>query len=207
MARVYSSGSSVGQISKDKTIASGLTICKYWDLSIDLKLPKQSSTKWIHVFGPVIEDPTFWHNSYGNNLVSVWIQPHKQNVMLSVTVNPVGHPDDNKHWWYKRYDIPTEVKTDTWFNLKVNCIKKIKMMLFEIIVDGKRVHEAIKNPDINKKWENVKIVTGITFSPGPGWDHTFKSAVGEYRNFEINSCSKKSKTVFFSTRSSLLKTG
>ena len=182
-AQVYSFGSSVYQISEDKTIASRLKICEDWDLSIDLKLPVQNTDEWINVFGLTIENPSEWLTEpfgiwSGSNIPAVWIQPKSENpglkLKLSVGYTPIGSR-------YYRHDDPTERDWDSWINLKVSQTSG----MFEVKINNVIV-DSISNSN-PQDWNDVKIVMGNTY--GASGYGSYRSAVGEYRNFEIRSCS------------------
>ena len=65
-----------------------------WDLSIDLKLPKQSTSVWKNVFGVQVEGAVehYWTSSshtigQGARLPAVWILRGKEDIFLHITYN------------------------------------------------------------------------------------------------------------------------
>ena len=165
--KAYSSGASVVKLSPE-ILAEGLTVCKEWKLSIDLKLPSRSIAerrKILSVKG--INDV-----NKDSIIPVVWIRPYQSNFMLMVAYNA------NQTYMY---NITKAVNLGNWINLKMSQIagkQKIK-------VDNKLVHE--KTNSVLKPWTNVSLVTG-NFG-----EQENVSTIVHYRNFEISTCKKQGK--------------
>ena len=166
MGKVYSSGPSVTPI-LNKALAFDLKLCEDWDLSIDLKLPKQSTSQWRNVFGVQVKG--IKDTQPGSRLPAVFIRKDEGNIHVSYTT--IGYTSNHA------YDLPDKFNTGNWFNLKLSQTNKV----YEIKVDDKLVH-TVTNSN-SKAWSNVKIVMGNTYGVS-----TILPAIGEYRNFDINSC-------------------
>ena len=174
-AKIFSSGSSVTKMIGTKTLKTGLKLCEDWDLSIDLKLPNQSTTQWKNVFGLQVEGTT--NEGPGSRVPAVFIQKDQAQVKLHVSYTPFG--TKSNHY----YNFPNSFNTGSFINLKISQNNKV----YEIKVDDKLVHKAT-NPN-PKSWSNVKVVVGNTYGK------TFYStALGDYRNFEIYTCSSSGMT-------------
>ena len=167
--KVYSSGPSVTPI-LNKALAFDLKLCEDWDLSIDLKLPKQSTSQWRNVFGVQVKG--IKDTLPGSRLPAVFIRKDEGNIHVSYTT--IGYTSNHA------YDLPDKFNTGNWFNLKLSQTNKV----YEIKVDDKLVH-TVTNSN-SKAWSNVKIVMGNTYSIN-GISNILP-AIGEYRNFDINSC-------------------
>ena len=167
---MFSSGSSHTAISTE-TLATDLTILEDWDLSIDLKLPAQSTALWKNVFGIQVEG--IENDLPGSRIPSVWIRKDLVDVMLRVDYVTVDF-----------YHVATKFNTGNWINLKISQTGGI----CSIKVDSQLVHQEINSSP--KIWTNVKIVMGNVY----GQDD-FSPADGEYRNFEINNFPLTSKSL------------
>ena len=168
--KVFSSGPSVSKIVETKTLKKGLTLCEDWDLSIDLKLPSQSTLNWKNVFSLQVEGTA--DQKPGSRVPAVFIQKGKAQVQLQVSYTPFGTKSNHL------FNFPTFIKFNTgnWINLKISQNNKA----YEIKFDDKLVHtEMNSSPQV---WSNVKVVIGNTYG-------NYLTALGEYRNFEIYSCS------------------
>ena len=176
--KAYSSGASVVKLSPE-ILAEGLTVCKEWKLSIDLKLPSRSIAerrKILSVKG--INDV-----NKDSIIPVVWIRPYQSNFMLMVAYNA------NQTYMY---NITKAVNLGNWINLKMSQIagkQKIK-------VDNKLVHE--KTNSVLKPWTNVSLVTG-NFG-----EQENVSTIVHYRNFEISTCKKQGKIKKFALPSDRL---
>ena len=166
--KVFSSGPSVSKIVETKTLKKGLTLCEDWDLSIDLKLPSQSTSKWGNIFGLQVEGTA--NEKPGSRVPAVFTQKSVEHVKLHVSYTPLGAESNHI------YVIPNRFDTGNWINLKISQNNKA----YEIKFDDKLVHtEMNSSPQV---WSNVKVVIGNTYG-------NYSTALGEYRNFEIYSCS------------------
>ena len=165
----YSSGSSATTL-RPNTLATRLTICEEWKLSIDLKLPNQSTTEWRQIFSLQVNgtnDPTA-----GSRISEVWIQSGPSSIMLMIAYDTDSNPNNT-------YNITTKLEVGNWINLKISQISEV----YEIWVDYKLTYnKTISTP---KPWTNVKLVTDSNY----GTKNV--SAVVHYRNFELNTCPKK----------------
>ena len=163
------------KVIETKTLKRGLTLCKDWDLSIDLKLPSQSTINWRNVFGLQVEGTT--NEEPGSRVPAVFIEKAHPQVKLHVSYTPIGTKSNHV------YNTQKNFNTGNWINLKISQHNKV----YEIKVDDKLVHK-VTNPN-PKSWSNVKVVMGNTYGT------TFYStALGDYRNFEIYTCSSAGKT-------------
>ena len=138
-------------------------------MSIDLKLPDQSTALWKNVFGLQVEGTA--DQTDGSRIPAVWIKAGPADVMLHITnmiateSNPVTHN--------YQYDLQAKSNTGNWFNLKLSQ----KDGLYEIKIDDELVHSVLNTEP--KTYTNVKLVTGNDY----GWAI---SANGDYRNFELS---------------------
>ena len=172
--KTYSSGSSVTTLTPN-TLATGLTLCEEWKLSIDLKLPDQSMTEWRQVFSLQVNetnDPTA-----GSRISDVWIQSGPSSIMLMI-----AYDTDNSS--NNTYNITTKLETGNWINLKISQ----RSGVYEIRVDYKLTYN--KTISAPKSWTNVNLVTDSTY----GMKNI--SAIVHYRNFELNTCPKRGIIIF-----------
>ena len=171
---VYSSGVSIKTLSR-KTLARDLAVCEEWKLSIDLKLPNRSITKWRNVFSLIFYDTTAYLE---HRILAVSIRPGQSNVELKIAndmfAKPVGVNTVTN-------TVTKKVNADNWINLKMSQMGG----LYEIKVDYKVVYN--KTNAVSEAWPNVRIVTGNTDVK----EHFMFDVY--YRNFKINSCKTKSK--------------
>ena len=167
---VYSSGSAVTTL-RTKTLAESLTICKEWKLSIDLKLPNQSTTEWRNIFSLYNGANT---GQPDQHILAVSIRPGQSNVMLKIAYDM---STSQKH----TYDMTKKLNAGNWINLKISQMSGV----YEIKVDYKLVYN--KTNFVPTKWTNVKLITGKT----SGKENISIAAL--YRNFKINTCKTKSK--------------
>ena len=193
--KVFSSGPSVSKIVETKTLKKGLTLCEDWDLSIDLKLPSQSTSKWGNIFGLQVEGTRVnpWVTYLGDpkpgsRVPAVFTQKSAAHVKLHVSYTPLG--TESNHI----YVIPNRFDTGNWINLKISQNNK----LYEIKVDDKVVYKTTNsNP---KSWSNVNVVMGNTYLT----TLYYSPAIGEYRNFEVYSCTTTKTTTSILTTSAVI---
>ena len=69
-------------ITQNKVLATGLTICEDWKLSVDLKLPNQPTNKWLNVFG--VQVATAKHGTHGARIPAIWITANKKDIYLHI---------------------------------------------------------------------------------------------------------------------------
>ena len=173
---IYSSGSSIKKLVTEN-ISENRMLCEEWVISIDLKFNKLT-TAWKNIFSLQVKGRTNF--TAGSRIPAVWVRsvPSKLDyVMLMIANNINANPN-------YLYNIIVESNANKWTNLKINQINKI----YEIKVDNKPVHRVVNlNP---RKWRNVDLTIGNTYGTGNISD------IGEYRNFEINTCSKRKIIIF-----------
>ena len=128
-----------------------------------------------NVFGLQVEGTT--NAASGLRVPAVFIQKDQAQVKLQVSYNPFG--TKGNHY----YDLPNSFNTGSFINLKISQNNKV----YEIKVDDKLVHKATNS--YPKSWSNVKVVMGNTYGKT-----IYSTALGDYRNFEIYSCSSAGKT-------------
>ena len=86
--------------------------------------------------------------------------------------------DNNRNYAFNLNEPGEKFNTDSWVNVKLSQIDGV----YEYKINNKVLHQkANSNP---QTWENVKVVMGNRYA-------TYKSAIGEYRNFRINTSSSK----------------
>ena len=73
------------------------------------------------------------------------------------------------------YTIKTTFSSNKWINLRINQIDGV----YETKIDNKLTHRTTN--DKPKRYANVKIITGSYYA--------------QYRNFEINTCYSKGRTI------------
>ena len=144
-----------------------MTICKDWNLSIDLKLPNRSTTEWINIFSLYAYENT---GQLGKRILAVSIRPDKSYVWLMVDIV-------FKHQLFK-YNKKKKVNAGNWVSLKIS----EKNGLHEVKIDYKLVHNSTNFTP--KVWTNVNLVTGNTF----GKENI--STIGYYRNFKLKTCKR-----------------
>ena len=169
--RIYSSGSSIKKLVTEN-ISANRILCKEWVISIDLKFNKLT-TAWKNIFSLQVKGRTNF--TAGSSIPAVWARsvPSKLNyAMLMIAHNVDANPN-------YMYNIMVKSSANKWTNLKIRQINEI----YEIKVDNKLVHRVANfNP---RNWRNVDLTIGKTHGK-----QTF-SDIGEYRNFEIITCSKR----------------
>ena len=113
--KVFSSGPSVSKIVETKTLTKGLTLCEDWDLTIDLKLPSQSTIKWGNIFGLQVEGTA--NEKPGSRVPAVFTQKDAAHVKLHVSYTSLG--TESNHFYVINYVIPNRFDTGNWINLKI----------------------------------------------------------------------------------------
>ena len=96
----YSSGPSAETIST-QTLASGLTICEDWNISVDLKLPSQfaptckwQTCGWPNIFSLQVNGTI--DGEMGSRIPAVWIIPYKQDLIWIGISTQIG--DEYGKW-------------------------------------------------------------------------------------------------------------
>ena len=167
---------SPSQITANEILATGLTICEDWKLSVDLKLPSQPTPYWLNVFGVQV-----WSAIYGTPgafIPAVWILKNQKEIYLHICNAVV----DNHNYCF---NTQTKWNTGNWINLKLSQINGI----YEIRVDNKLQHKVTNTQP--RTWNNVSVVIGNSYASKKG---KYKPAVGEYQNFELDPCEKAATT-------------
>ena len=170
-ADIYSSGSSINTLSS-KYLATGLTIPENWCLSIDLKLPDQSTAKWKNVFGFQVEGTT--DHAVGSRIPAVWIRMGLPDVIVHIT-NMIATESNSAIHNYA-YDLQSKSNTGNWFNLKLSQ----KDGFYEIKIDDELIHKVLNTEP--RTWTDVKLIMGNDYGTT-----IYDPATGEYRNFEMTS--------------------
>ena len=176
----YSSGPSAETIST-QTLASRLTICEDWNISVDLKLPSQfaptctwSTCEWPNIFSLQVNGTI--DGEMGSRIPAVWIIPYKQDLIWIGISTQIGDE-------YGKWSQTPEIKTDQWVNLKISQRKDqaTNEWIFEVKLDNKQVYSiSNSNP---QNWSNVNVIMGNMYEKNES-----ESAKGEYRSFELSSC-------------------
>ena len=161
--KAYSSGSLVTILSTE-TLAEHLTLCKDWNLSIDLKLPNRSSTEWRNIFSLYQKN-----GQLDQRVLAVTIRRGQSYVWLMVEYD--AYTNQN----YKQIHTK-KVNAGNWINLKISQMNG----LHEIKIDYKLVYTQTNFT--LKVWTNVYLVTGNNYGK-----QNFSTTV-YYRNFKIETC-------------------
>ena len=162
--------SKASAITSNKVLATGLTICEDWKLSVDLKLPNQLTDKWLNVFG--IQVATARDSTYGGRIPAIWINAKKQDIYLHIC-------NSMNNQLNVCYNTKTKWNTGKWINLKLSQTNG----LYEIRVENKLVHQVVNQTP--RMWNNVKVVAGNTYN-----NNRFVPASGQYRDFKMKTCEK-----------------
>ena len=163
-------------------LATNLTICGDFDLSIDLKFPNRSMSKLTKLFSLQVTNGTRNTNglTVGSSILTVSVQPSQSDVTLMITYII----DKNQTF---KCNVTKKLKADNWINLKISQ----KSGVYEIKLDYHLVYNKT-NPS-PKRWPNVELRTGNNY----GMENT--SAIVNYRNLEFNRiCSETSKIMKYS---------
>merc|ERR1711937_995649 len=174
----FSSGSSVGTLGTEHTIATGLTMYENWSWSVDLKLPMDNipTSTWKSVFFIQVEG-TDGLSQVGARLPSMFIDP-----LSSTHVRTAIHYTHQPNGQYSRYENGENdfFSTNDWVNVAASQTNG----LIEFRYNGNVVHTDINPNPVT--FENVVIIMGRQLG-------SFGIATGEYRNFQfysspMNSC-------------------
>merc|ERR1711892_932568 len=127
-----------GKVSDSNLVASGLTLYKEWELSVDLKMRTNKITDWSNILALQVNheeaDDNLWHGIYGDRIPAVFMHGGKNTVHVCNSVN-----DNWNHCWNSE-DLGTD-----WFNLKI--LQRAEMM---IGMPNPFVHKSHKsNTDYN----------------------------------------------------------
>ena len=180
--KFYTFGSSVTTLST-KTLATNLTLCEEFNLSIDLKMSNRSTSSWTKVFSLQIERSSWssnWSNkgvTAGSSILGVSTRTDQSNVMLMITYK-------NKNKKNYNYTMTTKINANNWINLKINQISRV----YQIFVNYKLVYNTRSVP---KTWANLDLVMGNTNGNSIIGK---RLAIVQYRNFEIKTCPVQGKS-------------
>ena len=171
---VFSSGPSVTTLStKINLLATDLAICEEWSLSIDVKVPNRSTTKWRKICSLYVDKNT---GQLNQRILAVSIRPYQSSIILMIAYDM---RTNQRH----TYNVTKKVSADNWINLKISQMNGRQ----EIKVDYELVYS--KTNSVPKTWTSLNLVTGTT----NGGENI--SASVQYRNFEINTCKTKGKSI------------
>ena len=182
-AIIFSSGPSVTKI-ESKTLATGLTLCNDWEISIDLKLSLNpvNKMKTKTIFSLQVKGVNYPEK--GSRIPSLFIMKGRDYIALWASLR--GRPDSTVAIIYgfgqnHNGPNPEYFETKVWYNFKLSRINGR--------MDMKINNKIVKRRDNiqYKSWDNVDLVMGSTSSNS----NEYVPAQGEYRNFEIKSCQIK----------------
>ena len=154
-----------------EVLATDLTICEDWKLSIDLKLPNRSTTEWKNIFSLYAHKKT---GQLDQRVLAVSLRPDQSNVALMIAYEV----DTNQIY---TYNITKKLNAGNWINLKISQISGV----YKIKLDNELVNS--KTNSVSKVWTYVNLLTRKT----NGKDSI--STIVNYRSFKIKSCKKRGK--------------
>ena len=169
--KAYSSGLSARTL-RTEILAQDLAICEEWNISIDLKLPNRSMTKWTKIFSTQVIETT--DLKVDSNIPAVWIRQDQSSVMLMIDYKIDKNPTN-------QYNITKKVNEGNWINLKISQVSGV----YQIVVDYEIVYTKTKL--VPKTWTTVNLSTGDMNG------NESISTIVNYRNFEINTCKTRGK--------------
>ena len=181
-SRIFWSGS--WSTIEPKTLATGLRLCDDWDLSIDLKLfmRPENRNKEKNIFGLKVSGTNGYFLDPGSRLPSLFIKKGLNYIRLYASLITSS---SYSFVYGEQGNGPDSIAKGKWYTLKLSQVDGWYMMK----VNDKIVH--IKSNTKSQTWDNVELVMGDTYGKP-----NFAPAVGQYKNFEINSCETKSMTQF-----------
>jgi len=101
-----------GKVSDSNLVASGVTLYKEWELSVDLKMRTNKIWEWSNILALQVNhedaDDNLWHGIYGDRIPAVFMHGGKNTLHVCNSVN-----GNWNHCWNSG-DLGTD-----WFNLKI----------------------------------------------------------------------------------------
>ena len=150
-----------GQIARSNLIASELTLYKEWQLSVDLKLDRNTINNWSNVLA--LQDESA--GQYGDRIPAVFMHARSNTLHICNSVN--------NNW---NHCHNTGYVGTNWFNLRIGQREEDAGYRYEIYINGDLEYSVLNSsPEV---FSNVRVELA---------NQSFQEASkGSFRNFQIS---------------------